>query len=70
VIFFLEKYLFNRYNLFTMLKLIVALLVLIPFEFTSAAALRFPGSPGEADRYLHNTWTTRDGLSDNKNLKS
>jgi ligand-binding sensor domain-containing protein len=48
-----------------MFKLIVALLVLIPFEFTSAAALRFPGSPGEADQYLYNTWTTRDGLSDN-----
>ena len=48
-----------------MFKLIVALLVLIPFEFTSAAALRFPGSPGEADQYLYNIWTTRDGLSDN-----
>ena len=53
-----------------MFKLIVVLLVLILFEFTSAAALHFPGSPGEADQYLHNTWTTRDGLSDNKNLKS
>jgi ligand-binding sensor domain-containing protein len=45
-----------------MFKLIVVLLVLILFDFTSAAALQPPGSPGEADQYLHNTWTTRDGL--------
>lgn len=45
-----------------MFKLIVVLLVLIISDFTSAAALHSPGSPSEADQYLHNTWTTREGL--------
>lgn len=45
-----------------MFKLIVVLLLAILFSFTSVTALQSPALPGEADQYLHNTWTTRDGL--------
>jgi hypothetical protein len=44
-----------------MLKLLLVLLIFL----TTVFALHSQGTPLDPDQYLYNTWTTRDGLTQN-----